>query len=206
MYEVKKPLGGKAGVHFSQVLAYDVKKENKQNKLTLSYSITCQEELALITNLKGKCTALLYVNEKIKEIYNGDILFIDNRVDLIHYEEIFTSEDISKLNVRVVWKMEKEYEGIDESSISTNIVVPGLESTIPVLSISIDNQNGSKRVFITTNVDKNVDFFEYKYNTGNWTRTTKDFYLGIEKERNYLQVRAKQLDGVEFGYSNVLKF
>ena len=102
--------------------------------------------------------------------------------------------------------MEQDYEGIEESSILTNLVVPGLKSKIPVLVASLDYDIKSKRVFITTSVDKKVDFFEFKHNTGNWTKTTKDFYVDVQEGKNFLQVRSKQLDGVEFGYSNILKF
>lgn len=206
MYKVTRNLEGAAGKFYSQILEYDIEEKDNRNILEVTYRIVCDKELAMIQNLKGKCTAILYVNDTAKEIYNGDIIFKDNEVMLITYTEIFTSEDSKKVNLKVVWKMEQDYEGIEESSILTNLVVPGLKSKIPVLVASLDYDIKSKRVFITTSVDKKVDFFEYKHNTGNWTRTTKDFYVDVQEGRNFLQVRAKQLDGVEFGYSNILKF
>lgn len=206
MYKVTRNLEGAAGKFYSQILEYDIEEKDNRNILEVTYRIFCDKELAMIQNLKGKCTAILYVNDTAKEIYNGDIVFKDNEVKLITYTEIFTSEDSKKVNLKVVWKMEQDYEGIEESSILTNLVVPGLKSKIPVLVASLDYDIKSKRVFITTSVDKKVDFFEYKHNTGNWTRTTKDFYVDVQEGKNFLQVRAKQLDGVEFGYSNILKF
>lgn len=206
MYKVTRNLEGAAGKFYSQVLEYDIEEKDNKNILEVTYRIVCDKELAMIQNLKGKCTAILYVNDTAKEIYNGDIVFKDNEVKLITYTEIFTSEESKKVNLKVVWKMEQDYEGIEESSILTNLVVPGLKSKIPVLVASLDYDIKSKRVFITTSVDKKVDFFEYKHNTGNWTRTTKDFYVDVQEGKNFLQVRAKQLDGVEFGYSNILKF
>lgn len=206
MYKVIRNLEGAAGKFYSQILEYDIEEKDNRNILEVTYRIVCDKELAMIQNLKGKCTAILYVNDTAKEIYNGDIVFKDNEVKLITYTEIFTSEESKKVNLKVVWKMEQDYEGIEESSILTNLVVPGLKSKIPVLVASLDYDIKSKRVFITTSVDKKVDFFEYKHNTGNWTRTTKDFYVDVQEGRNFLQVRAKQLDGVEFGYSNILKF
>lgn len=206
MYKVTRNLEGAAGKFYSQILEYDIEEKDNRNILEVTYRIVCDKELAMIQNLKGKCTAILYVNDTAKEIYNGDIVFKDNEVKLITYTEIFTSEESKKVNLKVVWKMEQDYEGIEESSILTNLVVPGLKSKIPVLVASLDYDIKSKRVFITTSVDKKVDFFEYKHNTGNWTRTTKDFYVDVQEGKNFLQVRAKQLDGVEFGYSNILKF
>lgn len=204
--KVTKQLNGLAGKYFLQELEYGINKNGNRNIFELSYKISCKNELAEINNLKGKCTALLYINSEIMKIYNGDILFKDGVVDLINYTEEFTSEESKKMNIYVEWFMVEDYEGIEKSSITTNFVVPGLESNIPVVVASLDSENGSERVFITTNVDRNVDFFEYKYNTGNWIKTDKDFYLDKEKSKNFVQVRAKQLDGVEFGYSNVLKF
>lgn len=206
MYKVTRNLEGAAGKFYSQILEYDIEEKDNRNILEVTYRIVCDKELAMIQNLKGKCTAILYVNDTAKEIYNGDIVFKDNEVKLITYTEIFTSEESKKVNLKVVWKMEQDYEGIEESSILTNLVVPGLKSKIPVLVASLDYDIKSKRVFITTSVDKKVDFFEYKHNTGNWTKTTKDFYVDVQEGKNFLQVRAKQLDGVEFGYSNILKF
>ena len=206
MYKVTRNLEGAAGKFYSQILEYDIEEKDNRNILEVTYRIVCDKELAMIQNLKGKCTAILYVNDTAKEIYNGDIVFKDNEVKLITYTEIFTSEESKKVNLKVVWKMEQDYEGIEESSILTNLVVPGLKSKIPVLVASLDYDIKSKRVFITTSVDKKVNFFEYKHNTGNWTRTTKDFYVDVQEGKNFLQVRAKQLDGVEFGYSNILKF
>lgn len=206
MYKVTRNLEGAAGKFYSQILEYDIEEKDNRNILEVTYRIVCDKELAMIQNLKGKCTTILYVNDTAKEIYNGDIVFKDNEVKLITYTEIFTSEESKKVNLKVVWKMEQDYEGIEESSILTNLVVPGLKSKIPVLVASLDYDIKSKRVFITTSVDKKVDFFEYKHNTGKWTKTTKDFYVDVQEGRNFLQVRAKQLDGVEFGYSNILKF
>lgn len=206
MYKVTRNLEGAAGKFYSQILEYDIEEKDNRNILEVTYRIVCNKELAMIQNLKGKCTAILYVNDTAKEIYNGDIVFKDNEVKLITYTEIFTSEESKKVNLKVVWKMEQDYEGIEESSILTNLVVPGLKSKIPVLVASLDYDIKSKRVFITTSVDKKVDFFEFKHNTGNWTKTTKDFYVDVQEGKNFLQVRAKQLDGVEFGYSNILKF
>lgn len=205
---VTKNLNGIAGKFFLQVIDYDIVEELQRNKLIIRYSIVCNKELAEITNIKGKCTAIMRINKEVVEIYNGDIIFEDGYTLLLQHEEIFTTEDAKKLNIQVEWFMTEEYEGIERSSITTNILVPGLISKIPVLIAYLDYESGSNRFFVTTNVDRNVDFFEYKLNSGNWTRTAKDFYVDADSDvkRNFLQVRAKQLSGTEFGYSNVLKF
>ena len=59
MYKVTRNLEGAAGKFYSQILEYDIEEKDNRNILEVTYRIVCNKELAMIQNLKGKCTAIL---------------------------------------------------------------------------------------------------------------------------------------------------